>query len=166
LPPGRDEHDQALEQRLVLMLSNLEYMRVLLEECQAGQRPAETLEAARTLVNHVVEFTEKYAPAEAPPEALAPALAKAGDFYTSAQQLTEQYNGSFLKSVFGLFGKKAPAPDRRRLFQETTQRLLEVLESNFDLYSNWFHAEPAAGNWRETYEVFLADLKRVAEQPE
>ena len=164
--PAKDERDHTLEQRLLLMVSHLEYTRVYLEECHNQRRPAQTVEAAKALVNHVVEFTEKYAPDDAPAEGLAAALAKAGDFYTSAQQLAEQLNGSLLKSFLGLFGKKAAAPDRGELFRNVARRLVEVLEEYFAIYATWFRSPGVAGSWRETYGVFLKDLRSVADRLE
>jgi hypothetical protein len=159
----RDTRDASLEQKLVHMLSNLEYLRSCLEEFQAQGDPGQAVETATALVNQVVEFSQRHLDAEAQ----APARAKLEDFLASAGRLREQVNGSLMKSVLGLFGRKtADSPQRRQSAREVSRRMADVLECYFALLTGCFQSPAPAGRWRETSGVFLGDLKRVLEKLE
>jgi hypothetical protein len=157
--------DSDLENELVQMLSGLEYIRANLEEQHMHKRPVHALETLTTLVNQVVAFANNRLDASAYRADLASTLAKAGDFFTSAQQAREQFGGSGLKSWFGLFSRSATSRgERRQLFHTAVQGVPEVLEGYFVLFMALFQTPAAVQAWTETYGVFLADLRRVLDK--
>lgn len=163
-PVAPTPEDLALENDLVLLLAQMEQFRTALEGLAAQKRADQVVETATAMVNHVTAFAEKRLSSEDHAEALAIALAKAGDFFTSAHSLAPPARGGTLRSFFGFLGRGTVPVGPTPALGEVLEVLLEVVKSYLGLFTNCFSSPTVAANWTETYGVFLADLKWVLDR--
>jgi hypothetical protein len=151
---------------LVRLLSELEFIRVQVEEKAAEKKTASALEISLAMVDRVATFAERHVAGEA--AAILPTLlARAGDLYSSARPVLGEQSGSSIKSLLGWFTKSADdQAERRRILRSTIGGVKEVLDSTFSLFETGFRSPAQSRQWAQTYSVFLADLAKVLDKLE
>jgi hypothetical protein len=155
-----NDHDQALQSHLVLLLSTLEQHRARLDKAFHKGEPVEVVDLARAVVDEVVKAAERLGTADG--AALATALADAGNLLTTLDRLRKELEPSLVRSVLAVFVKSRTSPDQKR--QEFRQALTEtfrVVETFLGLFQTDFQSETAAQEWGQASELFLHDLARV-----
>jgi hypothetical protein len=156
--------DRVFENQLAVLLSNLEYLRSLIEAAVARQRPAEALESAAALVKEVVAFADKYPAAEGAGDR-SEADAAAAAFLDTVRRANDQLNPPVVKSLFGWFGQRAARPAvEGSPVAEVAAAADRVLDAFFDDFATRLASEEALARWRDTRAVFQADLRRLLEQ--
>jgi hypothetical protein len=151
--------DREFETALLGLLSNLEFLRTQLDAALAEGRHAEVVETATLLLNQVVAFAEKHF---AGADDLTRAQALAGEFFATTSRAKEHLKRPALKSLWRwLGGAPAESAEDRDRLRQLAPALDEVLAAFFTLFTTHFTGEGAARRWKDTQEVFRADLKQV-----
>ncbi len=167
LPIANDElawpeqqSDEALEGELMLLLSRLEQGMSRLAE-KGRKRPLVALEMLADMINQAVAFTESAGGRgdEASSAALAPVLQSAVGKHPMARVLTAQANRLSTANAASFYRLWATdEAERSRSFQEIARAMGLVFETFLDLSGRRLRSATAAGEWRESYGVFLRDL--------
>jgi hypothetical protein len=163
---GAVEKDQALEQKLVGIVSNLEYCRAQLSEHENRPQAAEVLPILTAMVNQVAGGVERRVGPQADRQTLDKALAKASAFHDAIRTFSDQFGSpSLFKAIFKLFRKStATEEERQQRFRQVTGSLVEVLDSFFQVYQSAFQSPQTAEAWAQTYAIFLNDLIQVLDR--
>jgi hypothetical protein len=154
-PPEEVEQDMRLESELVLLVSQLDYVRTLLDESIAQRSPGAILQSSVEMLKTVCAFAEQYPEADAG----GATLGKARETLTWMQQLERQVNESGLQSFLGMFRKRTfTATECQRLFGQVRVAVPDLIGQFCTLFSTAFHSPETARQWTQTYGLFLADL--------
>ncbi|HZS05622.1 MAG TPA: DUF4388 domain-containing protein [Blastocatellia bacterium] len=163
--PADIEHDNNYEAELILMLSKLELFLIHLGEHRAQKEPAQALQSLAELVNQIIEFFENIPEAYAMSGSLVKALTRVADLYPQTRLLGAQYNRLRVSTVVTVYQNWAEDPnDRRYLFRQICYGMMQVAESYFSLFATYFRDPDRSDQWRETYGVFLTDLRRAVDK--
>src|SRR5262245_20372691 len=155
-----NDQDQALQSHLVLLLSTLEQHRARLDKAFFKGDPAEVLDLARAMVDEVVKAAERLGTADG--DALAAALADAGNLFPTLDRVRKELEPSLVRSVLAVFGKSRTSPDqKRREFRRALTDTFRVLETFLGLFRGDFQSETAAQEWGQASGLFLHDLARL-----
>jgi hypothetical protein len=155
-----NDHDQALQNHLVLLLSTLEQHRARLDKAFHQGEPVAVLDLARAMVDEVVKAAERLGTADG--AALTAALADAGDLFTTLDRVRKEFEPSLIRSVLAVFGKSRTSPEQKRQeFRQTLADTFRVLETFLGLFRGDFQSETAAQEWGQASGLFLHDLSRV-----
>lgn len=161
LSPAQIEQDDTLENDLVLLLSRLEQMQIRLADARDGKQPVPALHLLTEIVNQVAEFAEKLPAAGHRSGQLADILAQAAETYATARLLRVTNNRLSARIVAQLYSSwTGDIAERKQTFKEISHSLLIIIEKYFLHIINRFHAAAVAGQWQETSEIYLAELKR------
>jgi len=158
LTPQQIAADKALETAVINLLSQLEYARSQLGR-RNQKRPSFILQTISDIVNQLAAFSEKDLPSGT--LSLTAALMMAGDNYPAtrlAQQQGERLTSDVIINLYNNWS--AGRDNRRRMFGELCQGLIEVQQSYFAQIISSFHSLTLAEQWRETCQAFLEDLSK------
>jgi hypothetical protein len=158
-PPGAAEHDLALQQDLVLLLSKLEQHRARLANPGPEQKHVTVLQVAVAMVKDLVQAGEGGQGAGTGPEALAAAQAKAAAFLGPTEALLAQLDDpSLVRALVRMFRKPQDAGEQLRQVRQAAQGLVEVLQTFFTLHEASFQVPAAAESWSQAQALFVTDL--------
>jgi hypothetical protein len=157
--PNLSPGDLAWESDLLLLLSNLESLRVRYTDyCRRGRAVA-ALESMLSLMQQVVDFSaQHFDPAH---EMLVELQARADAFRTAVTILLERLNRSTLQTLLRMFRRTPSAGDPHAQFVGCAQALVEVLAAYFGFFRSCFRLPAAAAAWEETSGVFLDELRAL-----
>jgi hypothetical protein len=157
--PGPSEHDVAWERDLLLLLSNLEAVRVRTSDNCKGGRAVAALEAMNALVGQVRDFAGRRFDAAHP--ALAELRGRSDAFFAATAALLARLQRSTLKTLLRLFSRGPSAGDPHAQFVGCARSLVEVTTAYFNFFRQNFHAPASAHAWDETSGVFLQDFRAL-----
>ena len=156
--PEELEQDMRLENELVLLVSQLDYVRGVLDEPGTQRNPRVSLPVVIELLKTVCAFAERYPEADAG----GATLGKAQETLKWIRPLERQINEGGLQSLWNLFRKPTfSAAECRRLFGQVRTEVPDLIEQFFTFFSTAFHSPDTARQWTQTYGVFVTDLKNT-----
>lgn len=154
------EQDSDLEDDLILVLSRLEQIQAQLKDKKIRKQPVQALQLLTGLVNEVATFAQTLPGQVSTLDYLADALAKAGEVYPAARLLRIQNTHLSSDIIAQLYHSwNGNSAERRATFTELGESMPAILETYFAYFVGCFHASRTAGQWRETCEIFLAELR-------
>jgi hypothetical protein len=156
--PEELEQDMRLESELVLLVSQMDYVRGRLTEPDARRYPGTSMPLVIEMMKSMIAFADRNADADAG----GVTLAKAREMLIWIDQLLQHVNESGFKSLWSMFRKPTlSATESHRLFRQMVQDVPNVLEQFFVLFSTSFHSQEIAQQWTQTYSLFLTDLRNT-----
>ena len=154
---GAAEHDLALQQDLVLLLSKLEHHRSRLANPGPEQKDVTVLQVAVAMVRDLVQAAAEDGGDRT--EARAAALAKAAAFLEPTEALLRQLDDpSLVRAFVRLFRKPLEPAEQLRQVRQAAQGLVEVVQTFFALHKAGFQVPAAAESWSQAQAVFVNDL--------
>lgn len=147
-------------QNSLLVLSNLEQLMVQLEK--AYKQPILAIQFLSEIVNQVVEFSETLQGGDTEAVHLAKVITRERDKYPMLRLLHTQKNRLSVQTAMNLLNDWAgDLWGRQDVFNRICQGMIIVLESYCLLFADYFRSSRTYDHWRESYGVFLFDLKLV-----
>ncbi|HEU4389823.1 MAG TPA: DUF4388 domain-containing protein [Blastocatellia bacterium] len=154
------ERDSRLENDLIMLLSSLEHTMSRLNDKKAQKRPAQAVEILADIVNAIAAFSEGLRgvdPVSLSLRVVTDSISKSHPFVRS---ISLQGNRISLEAGSGQKnGWKNMFPGRQSDLRQTASALVAILERYFSAFAELFLSPSARDQSRETYEVFVADLK-------
>ncbi len=163
LSPAEIEQDEALENDLILLLSRLEQLQIRLAAQKSQKQPTLALQILTEIINQVTAFSEVLPDAVANSNTLPKILTTVADTYSVARLLRVQHNRLSTEIVSKLYNNwSGDVAERRQTFSEIGQSILHVIETYFSYFIAYFRSSSVAGQWQETCDIFLAELRQEA----
>lgn len=156
-----DEKDGALLGELVLLLSNLEFLRAQLAALPEHGRSSEAMHLMSLMMDEAVAVAERHQASEWAGDAAALVLAEVGTFYTAAQAVRKAAGASGVRSLWGLLRSGEDSTAAREMYSQTCNQFLEVLTAVLRLFDAEFKLPGPAKEWDQARSVFLDELKKV-----
>ncbi|HXG65919.1 MAG TPA: DUF4388 domain-containing protein [Blastocatellia bacterium] len=165
LSQAETEQDRNLENDLMVLLSNLEQMVARLNEKKLQKRSSSTHHILVEMVNHVAAFSEGLRKINQTIPLLRNILTEVGEGYPYLRMLPIQGNRIPVQLLGSLDnGGSGYLKDRQYSLRQVSQGLAFVLESYFKGFESFFRSPAMAKEWKETYNVFVADLRHSIER--
>ncbi len=160
LSPQEIAQDDLLEQDFVLVLARLEQIRAKLAERKTLKQPIVAIQLVADIVNEAATFAQTLPGEGADPKYLANALQRAGETHPSTKLLRIE-NTHLSANIAGqLYANwSGNSREREQAFKEMGDGLAAVVESYFAYFVSCFRSSAVAGQWRDTCEIFLAELR-------
>jgi hypothetical protein len=159
-----NEHDQVLQNELVLRLSTLEHQRTQLEAALNTAAGLHALDLTRAIVDEVVKVAQRI-DTSANSAPLTNAFAEAGNLYSTLDQMSKDFDPSLWQWVLSLFNTpRTSATQQRQEFCQMMTDTYRVVETFLGLAGTQFQSEAAEREWAQAAGLFLHDLRRVVEQ--
>lgn len=156
------EQDNDLEQDMIVVFSRIEQVRAQLAEKKTWKQPALAIQRLTDIINETTTFAETLPGEAANPAYLESALSRAGENYPAIKLMRVEYTHLSAKIAAQLYNSwSGSQADRKLAFKEIGEGMLVILETYFAYFVSCFHSSIAAGQWRETCEIFLAELKQI-----
>ncbi|NIP38664.1 MAG: hypothetical protein GWO07_07850 [Candidatus Dadabacteria bacterium] len=154
------QQDTALEEQLMMLLSNNQMFTVKLSESKVLQDPQEGLKLLCDLVNQVVAFAEKKLRVNS--SHLQKLLVAESANYPSVKLMHVNKNRLSPDTVINLFKGWASHPsDRQPIFDEIRDSLINIIKSYFSLFESSFRSDLIKKQWQEIYMIHIDELKDV-----
>ena len=160
LSKGEAERDNTTEQDLILLLSGLEQNMARLGERKFQKNPDLAVQLLIELTNKVAEFAEHVRNLNRSEIALNAAVKKTAAAYPAVANL--EANGNRLVSLAAANGHARWTSifgARQTKQGETCQGLVAILHHYFTIFEAAFLSPSVRDQWKETYRVFIGDLK-------
>jgi hypothetical protein len=155
------QQDTALEEQLMLLLSNNETILVKLSNSKVAKDPKEGLKLLCELVNQVVAFAEKKLRVNS--YYLQKSLVAESENYPNVKLLHLDKNSLSPDTVINLFKGWASHPsDRQPIFDEIRKSIINIIKSYFGLFESSFRSDLITRQWKETYMVHIDELAEIA----
>ena len=155
------QQDTALEEQLMLLLSNNQVITVKLTEDKIIKDPKEGLRLLCDLVNQVVGFAEKKLRVNS--SYLQKLLVSQSENYPNIKLLYLKENRLSPDTVINLFKGWASHPsDRQPIFDEIREALLNIIQSYFSLFESSFRSDLIKKQWHEIYLIHIDELREMA----
>lgn len=152
------KQDYDLESDLILLLSNLEQTITRALEKKAPRPRGLMIQTLAEMVNQTVATMERARRTNDAVPYLAKVLADAGEVYPPVRSL--QVQGNHLVADRFSNGNSGTLTDKSAA-RQVCQGLILVLEYYFAFFENFFHSMDVRDQWKETYSVFVVELKRT-----
>jgi hypothetical protein len=160
VPTNADkQQDFDLENELIMLLSSLEQLMARVVEAKAQKQAFVALHCLGEMLNQTVAVIE--CRGDAPRPNLAKIIHDAGEVYPPVRLLSVQSNRLSVDRLSADDGKATPVADKHVAMRQICQGLILVLEYYFAYFEHFFHSSEVRDQWRETYSVFIVDLKRA-----
>lgn len=160
------EHDSAFENDMIVLLSELEFLRAQLEEKKARTQPSLALKVLSEILNRVVALSDQPGDGRADLESLEEILAMTGRSVPGARMVRTSGNQVSEDTVSEFARLKIDRRARLEAFQQIAEALTIVTESYLARLTERFRSGPVADQWRETYRAFLEELNQAIENVE
>ncbi len=161
LSPQDIEEDNQLEQDAILVLSRIEQVRDRLAEKKTQRQPTLALRLLRDVAHELIVFAETLPGDAGTPGYLESVLIHIGDAFPAAKVLRTHNNYLSTEIAEQLYNNwSGSAAERQQTFGELGEGLLALLEAYFAYLVGCFRSSTVAGQWHDTCEIFLAELKR------
>lgn len=152
------EHDAALENEIILLMSRLDVLRARLDERGTRKRPAQALQILTGIANHTIELAEALRADERAGLSLAAVVNRATATYTSAQGLEIGRDRVAAEEVVALYANASNPPRREQVFRDLSQSLISITDEYFAGLTACFRSPAATDELREATGCFLHDL--------
>ncbi len=157
LSPQQKKGDDELEYQIIHLLSQLEFSRAKVDEWKIRKRPFIVLELLAKMVNILVTFTEDTLKQQE--RSLEQTIIITADHHPSIRLLQVRNNHLQPSVIITLYRNwSAGKKDRRDMFTEIAQGIMEIMESYFIYITSSFHSAETADQWRDTCLQFLEEL--------
>ncbi len=157
--------DDGLEDQLTLLLSELEQLQIRLGDKKHQKQPIMAIQPLTEIINQVIVFFETLPNSDATGKALIEILANIADTYPTARLLRVQRNRLSTRIISRLYDDWADSiAERKQTFSEIIQCMLAIVEMYVLDITTYFLSPVIIGQWRETCEIFLAELRQEAEK--
>lgn len=157
------QQDTALEEQLMLLLSNNQIILVKLSENKVAKNPNEALKLLCDIVNQVVAFAERKLRVNS--SHLQKLLVSESGHSPNIKLLHLNKNSLYPDTVINLFKGWASHPsDRQPIFDEIRDSLINITKSYFSLFESSFRSDLIKRQWKETYLINIDELKEIAEK--
>jgi hypothetical protein len=154
------ERDSKLENDLIVLLSSLEQTMSRLNDKKTHKRPTHALEIMADMVNQVAAFSEGLRAADPVSLSLRVVAESVSKSHPYVRSISLQGNRISAETTSGhRNGLKNLFPGRQPDLREAANAMLAILENYFSALAGLFLSPSARDTGRETYEVFVADLK-------
>ncbi len=155
------QQDIALEEQLMLLLSNNQIILVKLSENKVVKDPNEALKLLCDLVNQVVAFAERKLRVNT--SHLEKLLVSESGHSPNIKLLHLNKNSLYPDTVINLFKGWASHPsDRQPIFDEIRNSLINIIKSYFSLFESSFRSDLIKRQWKEIYLINIDELKEIA----
>jgi len=155
------QQDTALEEQLMLLLSNNLIILVKLSENKVVKDPNEALKLLCDLVNQVVAFAERKLRVSS--SHLEKLLVSESGHSPNIKLLHLNKNSLYPDTVINLFKGWASHPsDRQPIFDEIRNSLINIIKSYFSLFESSFRSDLIKRQWKEIYLINIDELKGIA----
>lgn len=155
--------EERFEEGLLTLVSQLEQGMTRVDERKMRSRPTLVLSTLGELVNRVSAFSEMAPLADARTATLVKALIRVNERFQYARILRAESNRLSVQPAVGAYESwDGDENSRRFVFRQLVQSLIRILEEYFAFFGACFQSSARAGQWKETYQVFLADLGETA----
>jgi hypothetical protein len=159
-----NDHDQALQNELVLLLSILEHHHSCMEAALHNRETLEILDRSRAIIDEVVGLADRLGTG-GESDVLTSALADAGQLYTTFDRLRADLEPSLWQSVLFLFGRPRSSPAQQlEDFRHALADMYRVVETFLGLFRAQFQGEAGALEWEQASRLFLRDLRAVVDR--
>jgi hypothetical protein len=163
VPEAMNDHDLALQYKLVLLLSTLEQQCLHLNGALTQGDLLAALDLARAMVDGLVAVAEQLDKGADNPK-LTAALADAGHLYSTLDRLRKDLDPSLWRSVLSLFGTPLTSwTQQQQDFARAMTDTFRVVEAFLNLFQALLQSEAGAQAWEQARALFLRDLNRVVE---
>lgn len=152
------EHDAALENEMILLMSRLDVLRARLDERGTQRRPAQALQILAGIANHTIELAEALRVDERTGLSLAAAVNRATAAHPSAQGLEVGRDRVAADGVVALYANASNPRRREQVFRDVSQSLISVIDEYFANLTACFRSPAATDELREATGCFLHDL--------
>lgn len=153
------KQDYDLESDLILLLSNLEQAIARALEKKSSRPRGLMMQTLAEMVNQTVATMERARRTNDAVPYLAKVLGDAGEVYPPVRSLHVQGN-HLVADRFSTNGNSGMLADGNAT-RQICQGLILVLEYYFAFFENFFHSMDVRDQWKETYSVFVIELKRM-----
>lgn len=163
---GASVRPQRTEPRLeevVTLLAGLEHERARLAERKHGTGAAAPVVTLGAILNAIVGFViERCDDPRALPSRV---LAKLADEHPYTQLLGEEDERITVSTAVAILESwTGPDDDRRRMLQDLSRALIDVLVTYGNTLTSLFHSPEDRDEWRATFDLFVADLRTAVQQ--
>lgn len=156
------QQDTALEEQLMVLLSNNHTQLVKLSDKKVAGDPKEGLRLLCDLVNGIVSFAEKKLRVNS--TYLKKLLVNESQKYPNVKLLYLNNNSLSPDTVINLFKGWASHPsDRQPIFDELRNALLDIITAYFSLFESSFRSDLIKRQWNEIYTIHVDELKGITE---
>lgn len=152
------EHDDALENEMILLMSRLDVLRARLDERGTRKRPAQALQILAGIANHTIELAQALRADERAGLSLAAVIHHATEAYPSAQGLEIGRDRVIADGVVALYSNASNPRRREQVFRDLSQSLIRVTDEYFAGITACFRSPAASDELREATGCFLHDL--------
>ena len=157
------QQDTALEEQLMMLLSNNQTILDKLSHDKVSKDPKEGLKILCDLVNQVVAFAEKKLRVNS--SYLQKLLVSESEISPNVKLLHLNKNSLSPDTLINLFKGWASHPsDRQPIFNEVSISLINIIKSYFSLFESSFRSDLIKRQWKEIYLVNIDELKGIAEK--
>jgi hypothetical protein len=133
-----------------------------LKEHRVTKQPPLAMEMVANMVNETIDIFDTMTNVNPMEGSLIKLLMKTSDLYPQSRFLQAKYNRISVQTVCSLYKSwNGNTSERQYLFQQLFLSLITILEYYFSLLITHFHAAKLREQWKETYEIFVADLNTV-----
>lgn len=160
LSPQEIQEDNQLEEDMILVMSRVDQIRARLSEKRTWKQPVLAMHLLRDMLHEISIFAEVLPGDASTPGYLQTVLERVGEVFPAAKVL--RANNSYLSTDIAeqLYNNwSGSASERQKTFRELGEGMLAVLESYCGYCVGCFHSSVVAGQWRDTCEIFLAELR-------
>ena len=165
LSPAEVEQDNAWEESLILLMSQLEHWRSQLAESKRQRQSILALQTLAEMVNYAVAFSEKHLDAGAEATSVTEILDRTSRTYPQLRLLHVENNRLSAEAISAVQSTWHSDPaGRRETFCQLTQGMAAMLEVYLSLFLARFRSRFAADQWSEICSTFLSELGQVVER--
>ena len=160
LSPQDIRQDNKLEEDIILILSNIEQIRARLAEKKTRRQPTVAIQHLRDIIHKLSDFAKTLPGDAATPGYLESILLHIGNAFPATKVL--RVNKSYLSTDIAeqLYNNwSGSTVERQQTFHELSEGMISLLEMYFAYFVGCFRSSAVAGQWRDTCEIFLAELK-------
>ena len=164
LSPAELDQDNAWEERLILLISQLEHYRSQLAEPRRQKRSVLALQTLTEMVNHAVAFSEENLDADAEATSVTEVLEKTSRTYPQLRLLHVENSRLSAEAISAVHSTWNNDPaGRRETFCQLAQGMAAILEAYLSLFLARFRSRFVADRWREICSTFLSEIGQVVE---
>ena len=175
LSPAEADQDNAWEESLILLISQLEHWRSQLAESRRQRRSVLALQTLTEMVNHAVAFSEENLDADTEATSVTKVsvtevsvtevLDKISRTYPQLRLLHVENSRLSAEAISAVHDTWSNDPaGRREAFRQLAQGMAAILEAYLSLFLARFRSRFVAERWREICSTFLSELGQAVEK--
>lgn len=163
LTPADIKFDEALENNLIQVFSQLEQLKTRLASKKSQKQPEQALRILVEIINQVSALTEILPSKSHDVNSLTQILVQSSEKYPTLRLLrvhNNQLSAKIVSQIYsGWVGSKA---ERVQTFNEIVHGILDVLARSCHQFVSHFRSASVVDQWQETSDIFLAELTELS----